>query len=216
MGGRQKWMRHHRTVTSRQWLSVGSIVTDDDNGAGHAYDTGNVRATGPFRAGIRIDMLLSLIVAADRNWVIGRDNAMPWHLPSDLRFFKRATLNKPLLLGRRTFEAIGRPLPGRRVIVISRRPGFRAGGCETAASLEQALALARPAPEVMIGGGAELYRQTLAHADRLYLTRVDAEVEGDTRFPAIDVADWRVLWRQRQPADARHAHAYSRLLLSRR
>lgn len=154
---------------------------------------------------------VALIAALDRHRAIGRGNAMPWHLPSDLQFFRRVTSGKALLMGRKTFESIGRPLPDRRNIVITSQRDYRADGCELAASLDHALALAGPG-EVMIGGGATLYRQTLPRAGRLYLTFVDAEVSGDAFFPAVDYAAWTPLWWQYQPADARHQYRYRRAL----
>lgn len=160
-------------------------------------------------------MTLSLIVATDRRRVIGRDNAMPWYLPSDLRFFKRVTTGKTLLMGRKTYCSIGRPLPGRRVIVVSAQTDFSAPGCELAGSLEQALALAGPG-EVMVGGGGTLYAQTLDRAERIYLTEVDAEVAGDVTFPALDWSAWQSLWCQTQPQDDRHPYGYRRRLLLRR
>lgn len=134
---------------------------------------------------------LSLIAAMSRNRVIGRDNAMPWHLSADLKHFKAVTMGKPVIMGRKTFESIGRPLPGRQNIIISRQPGFAAAGCSMAASLEQALAACSGAEEVFVIGGSEIYRLALPAADRLHLTEIDADFEGDTHFPAINAAEWR-------------------------
>ncbi len=151
---------------------------------------------------------LTLIAALARNGVIGRDNQLPWHLPADLRFFKQTTMGKPLLMGRRTWEAIGRPLPGRRMIVLSRDPGCHAPGCVVAHSLEEALAIAGAVPEIMVIGGAMLYRQTLPLAGRLYLTRVDADAPGDAWFPDWNERDWRLIWEEAHPADGDHAWPY--------
>lgn len=151
---------------------------------------------------------LALIAALARNRVIGRDNRLPWHLPADLRFFRQATLGKPLLMGRRTWESIGRPLPGRRMIVLSRDPGCQAPGCAVARSLDQALAIAGAVPEIMVIGGASLYAQTLPLAERLYLTVVEADVPGDVRFPDWDERAWRLVWEEAHPADAAHAWPY--------
>ncbi len=148
---------------------------------------------------------LALIAALARNRVIGRDNRLPWHLPADLRFFKRTTMGKPLLMGRRTWESIGRPLPGRRMIVLSRDPDYRASGCAVAHSLGEALDLGGGDPELMVIGGATLYAQTLPSAERLYLTLVDADVPGDVRFPEWDAREWRLSWEEAHPADADHA-----------
>jgi dihydrofolate reductase len=139
--------------------------------------------------------LVSLVAALARNRVIGAGNRMPWHLPEDLRRFKRLTMGAPVIMGRKTYESIleqtGRPLPGRRNIVVTRQPGARWDGCEVAGSLDAALAAAHAAPEVFVIGGAELYRLALPRADRLYLTLLDAEYPGDTLFPEFDAADWR-------------------------
>ena len=137
---------------------------------------------------------LALIAARARNGVIGLDNQMPWHLPEDLAYFKRVTLGKPVLMGRKTFESIGRPLPGRLNIVVTRNPDWQAAGVQVAHSLDAALALAAAAApeEIMLIGGAELYRQALPQADVLYLTEIDAEFAGDAFFPEVDLARWRI------------------------
>jgi dihydrofolate reductase len=151
---------------------------------------------------------LSLIAALARNRVIGRNNRLPWHLPADLRFFKQTTLGKPLLMGRRTWESIGRPLPGRRMIVLSSDPGYLAPGCSVVHSMDAALGEAGAVAEVMVIGGALLYVQTLPLADRLYLTRVDADVPGNVWFPEWDTLDWRLDWEEKHPADAEHVWPY--------
>lgn len=137
---------------------------------------------------------LALIAARARNGVIGLDNRMPWHLPEDLAYFKRVTLGKPVVMGRKTFESIGRPLPGRLNIVVTRNPDWQAAGVQVAHSLDAALALAAEAvpEEIMLIGGAELYRQALPQADVLYLTEIDAEFAGDAFFPEVDLARWRI------------------------
>ena len=122
--------------------------------------------------------IISLVAALARNRVIGAANRLPWHLPEDLRRFKRLTLGASIIMGRRTHEAIGKPLPGRRNIIVTRAPGASWDGCEVARSLDDAVRLARPAPEVFVIGGGELYGHALARADRLYLTLIDAEVRG--------------------------------------
>jgi dihydrofolate reductase len=151
---------------------------------------------------------LALIAALARNRVIGRDNRLPWHLPADLRFFKQTTMGKPLLMGRRTWESIGRPLPGRRMIVLSRDPGYQAPGCAVARSLDEAVDLAGSVAEVMVIGGATVYRQALLRAGRLYLTRVEADVPGDAWFPEWNEQDWRLVWEEPHPADAEHVWPY--------
>ena len=139
---------------------------------------------------------ICLIAAVAENGVIGRDNDMPWKLSSDLKRFKALTLGKPVVMGRKTFESIGRPLPGRPNIVVTRNPDFSAEGIEVVSSLDAALDLAKrlaaeeEVDEVMVIGGGALYADAIAHADRLYITRVHAAPEGDTRFPEIDPAIW--------------------------
>jgi dihydrofolate reductase len=135
--------------------------------------------------------VVSLVAALARNRVIGAGNRLPWHLPEDLRRFKRLTMGAPVIMGRKTHESIGKPLPGRRNIVVTRQPGARWEGCEVAGSLEAALAAAGDAPEVFVIGGAELYAAALPRADRLHLTLIDAEYEGDALFPEFDPAGWR-------------------------
>lgn len=155
-----------------------------------------------------------LVAAVAENGVIGQDGAMPWHLPADLAHFKRVTWGHPILMGRRTFEAIGRALPGRRNIVIS-RSGFKAPGIETATSLEQAVALCGEATQIMVIGGAELYRAALPIARRIYLTRIHASLEGDTFFPDLDSTQWYEVARETRPTDAAHSYALSFIELER-
>ena len=159
---------------------------------------------------------LELVVAAARNGVIGRDNGLPWHLPADLAHFKRLTMGHPLLMGRRTWESIGRPLPGRRSIVLTRDEQFSAPGATVVHSLGEARAAAGGAERLMVIGGADLFRATLGAADVLHLTEVDADVEGDVLFPPWKREDWHEVWRESHPADARHAHPYSFVTLRRR
>ncbi len=161
-------------------------------------------------------MQISLIVAMAENRVIGRDNALPWHLPADLRHFKTLTLGKPIVMGRKTYESIGRPLPGRQNIVLTRDTGFQAPGCEVCASLEDAVVRAGDAEEVMIIGGAALYKEALVQADRIYLTEIHAAIEGDTWFPKIDTATWREIARERHFADEHNTLDYSFVTLERR
>ena len=147
-------------------------------------------------------MTTSLIVARARNNVIGRDGGMPWHLPADLKYFKAVTMGKPVIMGRRTFESIGRPLPGRDNVVISRQEGWGHAGTVTVHSLEAALDRAAAADEAMVIGGAQIYAQALPLADRLYITEIDAEVDGDTVFPEFDETDWDEIGRRDVRADA--------------
>jgi len=159
--------------------------------------------------------MLSLIVAASENNVIGRNGGMPWHLPADLKHFKATTMGKPIIMGRRTFESVGRALPGRRSIVVTRRGRIETAGIETAESLEAALALVADAPEVMVMGGGELYRAVLPAAERIYLTRIHATIEGDTFFPELAPSQWRELSRERRAADDKNPCDMSFIVLDR-
>ncbi|HHP5489799.1 TPA: type 3 dihydrofolate reductase [Aeromonas veronii] len=156
-------------------------------------------------------MKISMIAAMAHDRVIGKDNQMPWHLPADLAHFKRVTLGKPVLMGRKTFESIGRPLPGRRNLVISRNPGYQAEGIEVVGSIEAALALlaGSSVEELMVIGGGHLYAEMLPSADCLYLTQIDLAVEGDTRFPAFDDGQWQRIACESHPADEKNPHPYS-------
>jgi dihydrofolate reductase len=159
-------------------------------------------------------MKLTAVVAASDNDVIGRGNTMPWHLPADLARFKRLTLGKPILMGRLTFESIGRPLPGRRNLVMS-RGGFTAPGIETVTSLAQARALVAGEPELAIIGGAQLFRQALPEIDTVYLTRIHAHIEGDVFMPPLPATEWREVEREERPADANNAYVMSFITLER-
>lgn len=142
------------------------------------------------------DIPLSLIVAMASNRVIGRDNKLPWHLPKDLAYFKKVTMGLPLVMGRKTFESIGRPLPGRTSIVVTRQSDWQHPGVQTASSVLEALALARQvaretnAGQVILMGGATLYEQALQYCDRLYVTEVHAEYSGDAYFPELPPSQW--------------------------
>jgi dihydrofolate reductase len=153
-------------------------------------------------------MKLTAVVAASDNDVIGRDNALPWHLPADLAYFKRVTMGKPMLMGRKTFESIGRPLPGRRNLVLSRR-GFSAPGVETVATVEEACERVAGAPELMVIGGAEVFRLAMPYLDHLHLTRVHTRVEGDVFLPPLVTGQWREVRREDHAADDRNAIAMS-------
>jgi dihydrofolate reductase len=158
---------------------------------------------------------LAVIVAAAENGVIGRNNALPWHLSEDLKYFKRVTMGKPIVMGRKTFESIGRPLPGRTNIVITRNARFHAEGVKVVASLTEALALAADiavidgARELVVIGGAEIYREAIPGADRLYLTEVHAQVEGDAYLPEIDWRQWQEVSRERHGASGPNPYDYS-------
>jgi dihydrofolate reductase len=158
---------------------------------------------------------LSLIAALAENRVIGVNNTLPWRLPADLQHFRRLTIGHPVIMGRRNYESIGRPLPERDNIVLTHRPDYRAPGCKIVHTVDAAIAAAGAAGEIFVIGGAEIYAQTMARADRLYLTYVHANVAGDTYFPAFDGTAWREVERERHEPDERHAYAYSFVTLER-
>lgn len=137
--------------------------------------------------------MLSIIVAVAENGVIGRGGTLPWHISADLKRFKQLTMGHTIIMGRRTWDSLGRALPGRRSIVVSRNPQFRAVGAEVALSLDAALALSAGDTEAFVIGGASLYEEALAKADRLYITRVEAAVDGDTHFPTFDCGQWQLV-----------------------
>lgn len=158
---------------------------------------------------------VAIIVAMDRKGVIGRDGRLPWHLPADLKYFRRITMGKPIVMGRHTHQSLGRPLPGRLNIVVSRNPAYQAEGCRVVASLCEACRAAGEAEEIMVIGGASLYREALPLAASVYLTEVHADVGGDVRFPPFDRSQWKEVAREDHAADAANAHAYSFVLLHR-
>ena len=160
-------------------------------------------------------MRIALIVAMAENRVIGRNNQLPWHIRADLRHFRKLTMGRPIIMGRRTHESIGRPLPGRDNIVISTDRHYQADGCEVVHSIDQALEAAGDCEEAMIIGGANLYRQTLETADRLYLTLVKAAPEGDTWFPVIEPQQWREIERETHKADEHNDFDYDFVVLDR-
>lgn len=160
-------------------------------------------------------MRISLIVAMDRNRLIGAGNRLPWHLPADLAHFKRITLGKPIVMGRRTWESIGRPLPGRHNIVVTRGQGEFPGATRVA-SPEAAIAAAGEVDELMVIGGSQLYEAFLPLAERIYLTRVDAEFEGDAWFPELDPREWLEVACEPHEADERNPWPYAFCRLQRR
>lgn len=159
--------------------------------------------------------MISLIAALAADRVIGMEGAMPWNLPADLAWFKRNTLQKPVIMGRLTFESIGRPLAGRQNIVVSSKPGT-AEGVTWVTSLDDAVAAAGDVAEIMVIGGGRIYEQMLARADRLYLTHIDAEVEGDTQFPDYEPDEWRSTFSEFHDADEQNSHSYCFEVLDRR
>lgn len=162
---------------------------------------------------------ISFVVAIDKNRVIGANGRLPWRLPDDMRRFRELTMGKPVLMGRKTYESIPqrfRPLPGRHNIVLTRSRDYAAPGCTVVHTVEAGVAAATGAEELMVIGGASLYTALLPRADRLYLTLVEAEVEGDTHFPPIRPSAWREVARKAHPADERHAYPFTFVVLERR
>ena len=139
---------------------------------------------------------ICLIAALAANRVIGKNNALPWHLPADLKRFKALTMGHPVVMGRKTYESIGRPLPGRRNLVITRNRGYSAPGCEVVHSLDAAIAACRGAQEIFVIGGAELYRESLPRAHCLEFTEIRAEIEGDAAFPEFSMSEWHETGRE--------------------
>lgn len=158
---------------------------------------------------------LSLIVAMGQNRAIGKDNALPWHLSQDLQYFKAVTLGKPIVMGRKTYDSIGRPLPGRHNIVISRDPAWAAEGVTAVTSVAAALAAAGDVEEVMVIGGEQIYALALEHASQLYITEVEAAPQADAFFPAIDASQWREIERQ-EPIQEAGQPRYQFVVLARR
>lgn len=157
-------------------------------------------------------MTFSLIVAATLNGVIGKDNQMPWHLPADLAWFRQNTTGKPVIMGRKTFESIGRPLPKRTNIVLSRKP-YEYEGVIWKESLESALEAVKESEEIMLIGGGELFKQYLPYADKLYLTQIQAHIDGDTFFPLLNWDEWEIEFEQYREKDEQNPYACRFLIL---
>lgn len=150
--------------------------------------------------------ILSMVVATANNRIIGKDNDMPWHLPADLAYFKKTTLGKPVIMGRKTFESIGRPLPGRHNVVISRDSNYQAEGADTVTTVDAALALVKEVDEVMVIGGGAIYEHCLPVATRLYITHIEGEIDGDTQFPFYDVNVWKKVSSEKRLADEKNKY----------
>ncbi len=162
-------------------------------------------------------MTISIISAMDRHRVIGMENRLPWRLPADMKWFRRHTLGKPVVMGRKTFDSLGKPLPGRTNIVITHDPGFRADGVVVVHNIDDAIEAARKVgQEVMIIGGASFYEQMLPRADKLYLTLLDGEFEGDAWFPEFEINEWQELENNRFEPDEENPHHYRFVILARR
>lgn len=154
-------------------------------------------------------MHLSAIVAMAENRVIGRNNRLPWRLPADMRYFKKITMGKPILMGRKTYESIGRVLPGRLNIIMTRNTNFQVPEARVVHSLDAALQVVSEVEEAMVIGGAELYQALLLQIQRIYMTVVHAEIEGDQYFPMLDPKEWRQISSEAHQADAENVYAYS-------
>jgi dihydrofolate reductase len=161
-------------------------------------------------------MRISAIVAMSQNRAIGKNNQLPWHLPADLKHFKQVTMGRPILMGRKTYESIGRPLPGRYNIVITRDANFQAPGCLVTTSIDTALAAVAESDEIFIIGGALLYQQMMPRIHRLYLTVIQQEVEGDAFFPELDLNQWYEIERVDHSADEKNPHPYSFIVLDKK
>ena len=159
-------------------------------------------------------MTITLIAAMANNRIIGQNNQLPWHLPEDLQYFKEQTLGKPIIMGRKTFESIGKPLPKRTNYVITRNPDFSAKGVTVCNSLDEALAQTKEAAETMIIGGASIYELALPLADKMLLTYIDADFPGDQQFPQWDSDQWQIESRETTPK-GKHPFSYSYLVLTR-
>ena len=160
-------------------------------------------------------MGLSIVVAMDNNGLIGKDNQLPWHLPADLAYFKKITTGKSILMGRKTYDSIGRPLPNRRNIVITRNPKIIIPECEVVSSIDEALLLTENEKEVMVIGGASLCEQLLPRVNRLYITRIDSEFEGDIYFPTYDASSWHQVSAESHPKDIANNYSYHFIVLER-
>ncbi|KAA9021689.1 type 3 dihydrofolate reductase [Niallia endozanthoxylica] len=153
--------------------------------------------------------MISFIVAMDKNRVIGKDNQLPWHLPADLKFFKRVTMGHPIIMGRNTFESIGKPLPGRENIIVTRNKEYVQEGCTIIHSIEELLQMAsHNNEEVFVIGGAELFQATFPMADRLYITRIEEEFTGDTYFPEFNQSDWDLVSQEKGVKDEKNPYEY--------
>ena len=161
-------------------------------------------------------MRLSIIVAMDDNQLIGKDNTLPWNLPADLGYFKRTTTGKTVLMGRKTYESIGRPLPNRRNVIISRNANFKAPGCEVVGAIKSALELVKEDDEIMIMGGASFYEQMLPSVNRLYITQIEGAYVGDAYFPSFNRDDFVETFRESHQPDEKNKHTYHFTILDRK
>lgn len=161
--------------------------------------------------------MISFLFAMDKNWLIGKDNKLPWHLPNDLKYFKETTMNKKIVMGRKTFESIGRPLPGRETIVLTKNEKFSCEGCLVFHSINEFLQFAQnnKEEEMFVIGGAKIFEALLPFADRLYVTEIEGEFEGDTYFPKIDFSEWKLISQKDGVVDEKNVYPHRFLVYER-
>ena len=160
-------------------------------------------------------MIISLIAAMDKNRVIGKDGKLPWHLPKDMKYFRDKTKGKPVIMGRKTYESIGRPLPERTNIIISRDKDYKVEGCIVVHSIDEALKTAGNVEEVMVIGGSQIYKEFLPKANKLYLTLIEADFDGDTYFPEYKIEEWKETVYEEHERDAENQYDYRFVVLER-
>ncbi|PLT29324.1 dihydrofolate reductase [Peribacillus deserti] len=153
--------------------------------------------------------MISFLVAMDKNRVIGKDNGLPWHLPADLKYFKQVTMGHPIIMGRKTYESIGRPLPGRENIILTRNQEYKAEGCTIIHTIEELIELEENRKvECFVIGGAEIFNLSFSIADRIYITEIDEVFEGDTHFPEINMKEWELVSKEKGPKDDKNPYDY--------
>lgn len=157
--------------------------------------------------------MISLLLAMDKNQLIGKDNDLPWRLPADLAYFKRVTMGHPIIMGRKTYDSIGRPLPGRENIIVTRDTSYKAEGCKVIHSIEDIVKMSEETDqELFVIGGAEIFKEILPHSDRLYITEIEEEFEGDTYFPAFDKDEWKIISKEKGIKDEKNPYEYTFLV----
>jgi len=160
-------------------------------------------------------MTISFVVAMSKNRVIGKDGVIPWHMPADFKYMRKITDGKPLIMGRKTHESIGRPLPNRKNIILTRDTSYKSDGCIVVNTKEEALSAAKPAKEIIIFGGEGIYKMFLDKADRMYLTIIDANIDGDTFFPKFNKSEWKEVFNEKHKRDVDNQYDYEFLTLER-
>ncbi|MEH7381894.1 dihydrofolate reductase [Bacillus sp. JJ1533] len=157
--------------------------------------------------------MISLLLAMDKNQLIGKDNDLPWRLPADLAYFKRVTMGHPIIMGRKTYDSIGRPLPGRENIIVTRDTSYKAEGCKVIHSIDEIVEMSKETDqELFVIGGAEIFKEILPYSERLYITEIDEEFEGDTYFPVFDKAKWKVISKEKGIKDEKNPYEYTFLV----